>query len=373
MSIDKFEITEEFFVDIYEHAPDLICAVDLESGTITACNQTYADRLEYEKEEIVGRESLEFYVEDCRSKVQEAYEELRSKGEVENVEVMMECADGSRFDASLSATGIRGSDGEIVGSRSALREITELKEAKRKLEERARRLEQSNRELEQFAYLATHDLQEPLRMVASYTQLLERRYTEELDERAKKYIDYAVDGAKRMKALLSDLLKYSRAGRPEMEFELVALDDVMESVCSNLRVRIGESDAEVVFEGLPEVVGDETQLIQLFQNLVENAIKFQEEGRPRVEIEAETRGEEVCVEVSDNGTGIDTSNADRMFQIFQRLHERGEYDGTGAGLAIVKKIVEQHGGGIEVESTVGEGTTMRVTLTRGGSLEEVDG
>lgn len=199
-------------------------------------------------------------------------------------------------------------------------------------------------------------------MVASYTQLLARRYEDELDEQAQGYIDYAVEGAERMKALLSDLLEYSRVGRKDDEFGEVELGGVVDVVEANLRVRIAEIGAEIRRGELPVVRGSQSQLVQLVQNLVENALKFNDSETPRVEIGAERTGERYRVRVTDNGIGVDEENAGRIFQVFQRMNEREAYEGTGIGLAIVDKIVSTHGGEIRVESEPGEGTTFLFDL-----------
>ena len=359
------EISEEFFRDIYENSPDMYCMSDLESGEIRACNQTFVEKLGLEsKEEVVGRPELEFYHPDSRSDVERAYDRLKEEGELENVEVRMQKPDGEVIDVSLSATGSR-EEGVVTGSRTALRDITELKETERELRERTRRLEQSNEELEQFAYLASHDLQEPLRMVASYTELLARRYADDLDDRAQKYIDFAVDGAERMQQLINDLLSYSRIGRPDRTFEVVDLNDVVEDVVANLKLKIDQSDARVEFDRLPEVYGDKSLMVHLMQNLVENALKFRSDEPPVVRIDAECDGDLCSISVSDNGVGFDPDHADRIFQIFQRLHKRDAYEGTGAGLAIVKKIAENHGGSVSVDSEEGVGTTFTVELPAG--------
>ena len=361
MTSETRVVSEDFYVDVFENAPDMICSVDLEAGTITHCNRTYLERLGYEREAVIGESPIRFYAEGSRETVRDAYDRLGETGEIANVEVRMETREGEAFDASLSATAVH-EDGEIVASRSVIRDISDLKETERELREQTERLEQSNRELEQFAYLASHDLQEPLRMVASYTQLLARRYGDELDEKAQRYIAYAVEGAERMKALINDLLTYSRVNRPDGEWTEVDLEEVMEVVAANLKLKIEETGADLQWGELPTISGDETLLVQLFQNLVENALKFRGEDLPQVRVEAEEGGGEVRLTVEDNGIGFDPKNADRIFQIFQRLHERGEYDGTGTGLAIVEKVVDFHGGEVEVDSEVGVGTTFAVTL-----------
>ena len=220
----------------------------------------------------------------------------------------------------------------------------------------------SNRELEQFAYVASHDLQEPLRAVNSYTQLLARKYEGNLDAKADKYIGYIIEGATRMQQLINDLLEFSRVGTRAKELKPTACEAVLSQVRDNLMVAIAESNAVVTHEPLPTVMGDETQLIQLLQNLISNAIKFRREEPPRVHVSAVQRENEWAFEVRDNGIGMESEYFERIFMIFQRLHSRSEYPGNGIGLANCKKIVDRHGGCIWVESTPGVGTTFHFTI-----------
>ena len=245
--------------------------------------------------------------------------------------------------------------------RLALREKKLREEHRRAQEDLAR----SNRDLEQFAYVASHDLQEPLRMVAIYTQLLAERYRGKLDDDADKFIHYAVDGATRMQTLVQDLLAFSRVGRQGTEFKLSDCAVVIDIALENLHTAIQESGARVECGYLPSVVADSSQLTQLFQNLIGNAIKFRGPEPPLVRITAEKNKQEVIFSVADNGIGIAPEHADSIFVIFKRLHARAEYPGSGIGLAICKKIVERHGGRIWVESELGHGCTFRFALPNG--------
>jgi PAS domain S-box-containing protein len=246
-------------------------------------------------------------------------------------------------------------------------DITERKRAEEKLRLALADLGRSNKDLEQFAYVASHDLQEPLRMVSSYTQLLARRYQGQLDASANKFIAYAVDGANRMQRLIEDLLAYSRVGARAKGFERIDCTAALDRALANLKAAIDASGAVVTHGPLPAVVHDNLLLVQLFQNLIGNAIKFHVEAPPRVHVTAEQKAEEWVFAVRDNGIGIDPQYAQRIFTIFQRLHTNEEYSGTGIGLAICKKIVERRGGRIWVESQPGSGSTFYFTVPIGGA------
>jgi light-regulated signal transduction histidine kinase (bacteriophytochrome) len=234
--------------------------------------------------------------------------------------------------------------------------------AEKKLAEKMDELARSNRDLEQFAYVASHDLQEPLRMVAAYTQLLAERYRDKLDEKADQYIAYASDGALRMQALIRDLLEFSRVGRTGSVAQSVDCKGVVEEVLRNLGPVIQESGATVQYGALPSVSAERLQLVQLFQNLIANAIKFRKTEPPVVSLEAEKRDGHWQFSVIDNGIGIPEEHADAIFGIFQRLHTRTEYPGNGIGLAICKKVVEYYGGRIWVEPRDGQGASFKFTL-----------
>jgi len=246
---------------------------------------------------------------------------------------------------------------------AAIRDISVRKAAEVDLLHKVEELNRSNEELGQFAYIASHDLQEPLRMVASYTQLLSRRYKGKLDADADEFIAFAVDGATRMQRLIQDLLAYSRVGTKGRELANTSSEDALWQALSNLRGAIEESGALVTHDPLPEVMADETQLIQLFQNLVGNAIKYQNHGIPKIHIGALNGGKQYRFSIRDNGLGIDPQYFERIFGMFQRLHKREEFSGTGIGLAICKKIVERHGGQISVESQPGIGSVFSFALT----------
>ncbi|SDJ88841.1 sensor histidine kinase [Natronorubrum texcoconense] len=241
-----------------------------------------------------------------------------------------------------------------------------LQQQNRTLERVQTQLEESNERLEQFAYVASHDLKEPLRMVSSYLQLVDSRYADELDEEGEEFLEYAVDGAERMREMIDDLLEYSRIETRGEPFEPVDLGGVMDDVRKNLELRLEETDADLEVEDLPRVEGDASQLQQLFQNLLSNAVAYSGEEPPRVTVTAERDGDEWIVSVSDEGIGIDSADQKRIFRIFQRLHSHEEYEGTGIGLALCQRIVERHGGDIWVDSEPDEGATFSVALPAAG-------
>jgi light-regulated signal transduction histidine kinase (bacteriophytochrome) len=248
---------------------------------------------------------------------------------------------------------------------AVVQDITDRKRAEEELQRTMENLKRSNAELEQFAYVASHDLQEPLRMVTSYLQLITQRYQGRLDPDADEFIAYAVDGATRMHRLISDLLAYSRVGTRGKPFEPADCQAALDQALANLEIAIEEAGATVTRDPLPIVPADERQLVQLFQNLIGNAVKFHGQAPPCVHISAQCRreaGDEWVFSVRDNGIGIDPQQFERIFMVFQRLHTVAEYSGTGIGLAICKKIVERHGGRIWVESEVGKGATFYFTL-----------
>jgi PAS domain S-box-containing protein len=267
---------------------------------------------------------------------------------------------GSEFPLEIGLNPVQTASG--TQTLIAVVDVTARKEAERAAAEYTRELQRSNAELEQFAYIAAHDLQEPLRMVASYTELLRERYQGKLDEKADKYIGYAVDGAQRMQHLLNDLLAYSRVGTRAKALQPTDAEAVLTAVLRGLQKAVESNQAVIVREKLPLVQADEVQLGQVFQNLIGNALKFHGERVPQIRVSAEAVGKMVRFAVADNGIGMEKESSGRIFQMFQRLHTRDEYDGSGIGLAIAKKIVERHGGEIWFESVPGQGTTFYFTI-----------
>ena len=265
----------------------------------------------------------------------------------------------------LSARGgaIYNNEGEVIRVLGINNDITKRKLAEKELELRSEELAKSNADLKQFAYVASHDLREPLRMITSFLQLLERRYKEQLDEDANEFIGFAVDGAKRLDDMIMDLLEYSRVANQQIQFTDVDIQKAVNIVISNLSVLINENNAQITYDSLPIIQGDGNQIVRLFQNLIENAIKYRREDTPQIHISAEKKANKYIIKVKDNGIGIDPKHLERIFTIFKRLHPQDIYEGTGIGLAIAQKIVHQHGGEIWAESEPENGSTFYFTIS----------
>jgi light-regulated signal transduction histidine kinase (bacteriophytochrome) len=282
------------------------------------------------------------------------------------IELVAQRRDRSEFPIELMLSPLASPDGTLITA--AIRDISVRKQAEVHLVAKVDELNRSNEELGQFAYIASHDLQEPLRMVASYTALLAKRYKGKLDGDADEFIAFAVDGASRMQRLIQDLLAYSRVGSKGTDLLSTSSAAALQQALENLRGAIEESGAVVTYDALPDVLADDMQLTQLFQNLVGNAIKYRRDGIPNVHVAAvQNGGKKWVFSVQDNGLGIESQYYERIFGMFQRLHKREEFAGTGIGLAICKKIVERHGGSISVESQPGHGSTFRFPLNSVGS------
>ena len=280
----------------------------------------------------------------------------------EPAEYLLRVPSGPTRTLLVSAASVHGVDGTRAGCVLCMTDISAQKENERRLARALEDAASSNRELQQFAYIASHDLQEPLRMVTSYLQLLERRYRDQLDQDAQEFIGFAVDGAQRMQQQIMDLLTYSRVtsrGQPPTPVDTAA---VLAEAITRLEVSIAETGAEISIGPMPEVRADPSQLTQVFQNLIGNALTFRSSKPPRIRIEAVAEGDAVRFSVADNGIGIAPEYHDRIFQMFQRLHPRDRYPGSGIGLAIVQRIVERHGGRVWLESAEGEGSTFYFTI-----------
>jgi PAS domain S-box-containing protein len=352
--------SEEKFRDLFENANDLIQSVRPD-GYFSYVNRTWKETLRYREEEIPDLTIFKIIHPDAIEHCENIFRRVLSGEKVDRFETVFVAKDGTPVGVEGS-TSCRFLNGEPLFVRGIFRNITERKRTEEALQEKTEELARSNRELEQFAYVASHDLQEPLRMVTSYVQLLAQRYKGKLDSDADDFIDFAVGGAFRMWTLINDLLIYSRVGMRGMELKPSDCETVFNHSLDNLKVAIEETGAVVTHDLLPTVMADRLQLEQLFQNLIGNAIKFRGNDQPRVHVSASRNGNGWTFSVCDNGIGIAPEYAKRIFIVFQRLHSREEYPGTGIGLAICQKIVERHGGHIWIESEPGRGATFFFTL-----------
>jgi PAS domain S-box-containing protein len=331
-------------------------------GQILYVNQALVNLGEFEStEELMAEDVIARY---RHTEQREQFLELiQHQGHVANFEFEI-VTKKNRYKHVLMNASI---DGEILSG--MILDITDMKQAEEVLRLTLQELERSNEELEQFAYVASHDLQEPLRMVTNFLQLLEQRYKGELDADADEFIAFAVDGATRMQRMITDLLEYSRVGSRGEAFVPLDCEAVFDEVCDNLKISLEDNNVTITHDLLPQVLGDETQLSQLFQNLIGNAIKFRSDRAPEIHVGAVQEDGTWVFSVQDNGIGIDPEFADRIFVIFQRLHPDGAYPGSGIGLSISKRIAERHGGRIWVESKPGAGSTFFFTIP----VEHVDG
>ena len=348
---------------LFDSAVDVICTADAE-GRFTSINPACLQLWGYSQEELIGRRYLELVVPDDGAATDEVADQIRAGKKETDFENRYLHKDGSEVRMMWTATWSESQ--QLIFAVG--RDISERKRNEEALEKKSEALARSNAELQQFAYVASHDLQEPLRMVSSYTQLLAKRYAGRLDADAQEFIAFAVDGAARMQRLIQDLLSFSRVESQGKILRETSSEDALAGALLNLGHAIEESGAVVSHDLLPAVLADENQLVQLFQNLVGNALKYRNAEIPQIHVKATKNGNrEWTFAVCDNGIGINPKYFDRIFVMFQRLHGREEFSGTGIGLAVCKKIVERHGGRIWVESESDHGSTFKFTLPEMGT------
>jgi len=352
--------SEQKFSTAFRTSPDSININRMSDGLYIETNEGFCQLTGYTPEEVIGRTSLEINIWADLDDRARLVKDLQEQGEVSNLEAVFILKDGTRRTCLMSARVIEvGGEACIL---SITRDITERKQAEEELRQTAQELARSNAELEQFAYVASHDLQEPLRAVAGMVQLLQQRYQGNLDDRADEYIAHALNATTRMRTLINDLLAFSRVDRRGNSLLPVDSSAVLQGALDTLAVLIQDNGAVIHHDPLPDIVADASQLGQLFQNLISNAIKFRSEQPPEIHIHAERLPEGWCFSVRDNGIGIEPQYFERIFAVFQRLHTQREYPGTGIGLAICKKIVERHGGNIWVDSQPGQGSSFYFTI-----------
>ncbi len=353
-SEDRFRnIYENAMIGLYRTTPD---------GRILLANPALVRMLGYSSFDQLARRNLEEVGYEPQYPRSSFKQTIEREGQVLGLESAWKKADGTTLFLRESARVVRDESGNTLYYEGSVEDISARKRAEDRLRATMADLERSNRELEQFAYAASHDLQEPLRMVSSYTQLLARRYRGQLDQDADEFISYAVDGAERMQRLINDLLAYSRVGTRGRAFQTTDCEQALQQALANLQTAIEESGAIVTHDPLPTVVADQSHLTQVFQNLVGNALKFRSSVPPSIHVGVQEKSGHWLFWVSDNGIGIDPEYHERIFVIFQRLNAGDKYPGTGIGLALCKNIVERHGGRIWVESQPGQGATFYFTI-----------
>jgi PAS domain S-box-containing protein len=347
--------SETKYKQLVEYAPTGIYEIDFRVPKFTTVNDAMSVLSGYSRDELFAMNPFDLLDDESKKQFQERMKKALEGKEIdEQVDYIVIKKDGSRINVVLNNKLIF-EDGRPIGAFVVGYDVTE----RRRVEEELKR---SNAELQQFAYVTSHDLQEPLRMVTSYLDLLNHKYGEKLDPKAKEYMSYAIDGADRMRELINDLLAYSRVDSQPLTLEQVDMNEVVAEVVNELHVAIKEAHAELIIDSLPVMVADKKKIKQVFLNLLSNAIKFHGTMSPKVEVSAHRLGSAWMIAIKDYGIGIETKYFDKIFEMFQRLHTKEEYPGTGIGLPIAKKIVEIHGGRIWVESEVGKGSTFFFTI-----------
>lgn len=339
-----------------------IIAITDTKGTITYVNRKFCEISGYSSEELIGQNHriinsgyhpVTFF--------QEMYHTI-AKGNVWKAQIRNRSKQGNIYWVHTTIVPLKNREGRVTRYLAIRFDITEQKKIEEQLRRTMTELKRSNEELEQFAYIASHDLQEPLRMISSYVQLLQKRLGDKLEHPAPEYISFILEGTGRMQELIHDLLSVSRITTRTQPFVSVDCSEILNSVLSDLKVMITETGARINSGKLPVITADPSQMRQLFQNLISNSIKFRGTSVPEISISAVRKNSEWEFSFSDNGIGIDPRQTERIFVIFQRLHTREEYPGTGIGLAVCKRIVEHHGGSISVESEKGKGTRFYFTI-----------
>ena len=356
------------FRELFNKALDMITLSESQEngslGNFIEVNDATINIMGYTREEFINKTPLDFFAPDNQKEVPKIMKELRKKRHT-TFESISITKDGKQIPVEVNVHMFQLGE-KLVGLAIA-RDITERKKSEQQLKETITELKRSNKELQSFAYITSHDLQEPLRTIASFAQLIERRYKGRLDSDADEFIEFMVDGASRMKEMILSLLDYSRVGTKGSEFIEFESETALNYALSNLGSTIEEVNAEITYDPLPVIFADKDQIISVFQNLIGNGIKFRREGiPPKIHVSAQKNGNEYIFSVSDNGIGLEEQYSDKIFEVFKRLHAIGEYRGAGIGLAIVKRIIDRHRGRIWVKSKLGKGSTFYFTLPKNG-------
>lgn len=364
---EKLELANKYNRSLLEASLDPLVTIGAD-GKITDINNSTKIVTGLEVDDLIGTDFSEYFTEP--EKAREGYEKVFHDGFVRDYPLEIKNKNGQTTPVLYNASVYKDDNGNVKGVFAAARDITELKKVENDLKLKLEELSRSNKELEQFAYVSSHDLQEPLRMIASYLQLLERKYKDKLDDKANKYIHFSVDGATRMQNLINDLLDFSRVTTQAKELEPTNLEPIYKDVIANLDFSINENDVILTHDPLPVVMADKSQIAQVFQNLINNSIKFRSKEQPKINISVKEEKNHWLFAVKDNGIGIDPKHSDRIFEIFKRLNKKRDYPGTGIGLAVCKKIIERHGGNIWVKSELGKGSIFYFTLQKIGEYDK---
>ncbi len=363
MAEEEIKSVNNFLDSVLENIPNMVFVKDANYLRFVRFNKAGEDLLGYSKKQLLGKNDYDFFPKEQADFFTENDRAVLAQKNIKDIpEEPVNTKHGEKW-LHTRKIPILSPDGKPLYLLGISEDITEMRKAQLELEQKTKELERSNVELEQFAYVASHDLQEPLRTVSSYVQLLATRYKNKLDKDANEFIDFAVDGSNRMRQLINSLLDYSRINRVK-PFEMINLSDVIADVLLDLKDQVTDTGALIKYDSLPEIYGDNVLIGQLFQNLIGNALKFRSDKRPEISITYEKHNNQYLFAVKDNGIGMQKEYWDKIFIIFQRLNSREKYPGTGIGLSICKKIVERHGGKIWVESIPGKGSTFFFTLNR---------
>lgn len=361
----ELQISEKVYSSLYENSNEMLASVNNQTNKIIRCNETLANKLGYSKEEILNRSIISLHQNSGKNKQEQIMLDFDKIDNIKNAELQLRTKSGSKIDVLLNMTSANNEAKGIAFKRFSWTDITELKRIEKERIAYAKKLERKNQELEQFAFIASHDLQEPLRTVTSFSELLSEEYYEQFDETGKDSLNFIREATGRMQNLIKALLDYSRIGK-DVEMQQILLQDIIDDVNNDLRLRIAETNTVIEYDILPiSVMGYKDELRQLCLNLITNAIKFSKKGTsPHIKVSSSSQNKDVLFCIEDNGIGISEEHQSKIFKIFKRLHSRKEYDGTGIGLAHCQKIIDLHGGKIWVESTLGKGSKFNFTLKK---------